>query len=82
MRISATDWMENGWEVDEAVQLSSILKMNGVDLVDCLSGGMLPDAKIPFGPGYQVPFAERIKKEAKILTGAVGFITHKNIATL
>jgi len=75
VRISATDWAEGGWSIDEAVHLSSILKMEGVDLIDCSSGGLVPYAKIPAGPGYQVPFAERIKKEAGILTGAVGLIT-------
>lgn len=75
VRISATDWVEGGWDIDQSVQLSSILKLNGVDLVDCSSGGLIPGVKIPAGPGYQVPFAQRIKKEAKILTGAVGLIT-------
>ncbi len=75
VRISATDWAEGGWNTEEAVELSSILKLNGVDLIDCSSGGLVPYAKIPFGPGYQVAFAERIKKEAGILTGAVGMIT-------
>jgi 2,4-dienoyl-CoA reductase-like NADH-dependent reductase (Old Yellow Enzyme family) len=75
VRLSATDYVEGGWNADETVQLASILKKNGVDLIDSSSGGMVPYAKIPFGPGYQVPFAERIKKEAGILTGAVGMIT-------
>ncbi len=75
VRISATDWAEGGWDIGEAVQLSSILKLNGVDLIDCSSGGLAPYARIPIGPGYQVAFAERIKKEAGILTGAVGLIT-------
>ncbi len=75
VRISATDWKTGGWDTGEAVKLSSVLKMNGVDLIDCSSGGMVPDAKIPFGPGYQVAFAKRIKKETGILTGAVGLIT-------
>lgn len=75
VRISATDWAESGWNVDEAVQLSSILKLNGVDLIDCSSGGLVPHQNIPLGPGYQVAFAERIKKETGILTGAVGLIT-------
>jgi 2,4-dienoyl-CoA reductase-like NADH-dependent reductase (Old Yellow Enzyme family) len=75
VRISATDWAEGGWNVEEAVKLSSILKQNGVDLIDCSSGGMVPYQKIPLGPGYQVAFAERIKKETGILTGAVGLIT-------
>jgi 2,4-dienoyl-CoA reductase-like NADH-dependent reductase (Old Yellow Enzyme family) len=75
VRISATDWAEGGWNADEAVQLSSALKQNGVDLIDCSSGGMVPYQKIPLGPGYQVAFAEHIKKETGILTGAVGLIT-------
>jgi 2,4-dienoyl-CoA reductase-like NADH-dependent reductase (Old Yellow Enzyme family) len=75
VRLSATDYIEGGWNVEETVQLASILKKNGVDLIDCSSGGMVPYAKIPFGPGYQVAFAERIKREAGIMTGAVGLIT-------
>jgi 2,4-dienoyl-CoA reductase-like NADH-dependent reductase (Old Yellow Enzyme family) len=75
VRISATDWAEGGWNIDEAVKLSSILKQSGVDLIDCSSGGLVPHQKIQLGPGYQVAFADRIKKEAGILTGAVGLIT-------
>lgn len=75
VRISATDWAEGGWNVYEAVQLASILKQNGVDLIDSSSGGLVPGVKIPLGPGYQVPFAERIKNETGILTGTVGLIT-------
>jgi 2,4-dienoyl-CoA reductase-like NADH-dependent reductase (Old Yellow Enzyme family) len=75
VRISATDWAEGGWNPDEAVKLSAILKQKGVDLIDCSSGGLVPHAKVPVGPGYQVPFAERIKKETGILTGTVGLIT-------
>jgi 2,4-dienoyl-CoA reductase-like NADH-dependent reductase (Old Yellow Enzyme family) len=75
VRISVTDWAEGGWNPDEAVQLSKLLKKMGVDLIDCSSGGLVPDAKIPVAPGYQVAFAERIKKETGILTSAVGFIT-------
>jgi len=75
VRISATDWAEGGWDVDEAVKLASILKGLGVDLVDSSSGGLVPHQKIPLAPGYQVPFAERIKKETGILTGTVGLIT-------
>jgi len=75
VRISATDWAEGGWNIDEAVELSKILKEQGVDLIDCSSGGLVPFAKIPVGPGFQVAFADRIKKEAGILTGAVGLIT-------
>jgi len=75
VRISATDWADGGWNIDEAVKLSAILKETGVDLIDCSSGGLVPYAKIPWKPGYQVTFAERIKKEAGILTSAVGLIT-------
>jgi 2,4-dienoyl-CoA reductase-like NADH-dependent reductase (Old Yellow Enzyme family) len=75
VRISATDWAEGGWNADEAVKLSSILKHNGVDLIDCSSGGLVPYARIPLAPGYQVEFAELIKKETGILTGTVGLIT-------
>ncbi len=74
VRISASDWKE-GWDADQSVQLASWLKEAGVDLIDCSSGGNAADAKIPVGPGYQVHFAEKIKREAGILTGAVGFIT-------
>jgi 2,4-dienoyl-CoA reductase-like NADH-dependent reductase (Old Yellow Enzyme family) len=80
VRISATDWAENGWDVNESVRLSSILKSKGVDLIDTSSGGLVPGVKIPLGPGYQVAFAERIKKESGILTGAVGMITEVNQA--
>ena len=75
VRISATDWADGGWNADEAMQLASILKNAGVDLIDCSSGGLVPHQKIPLGPGYQVPFAERLKKETGILTGSVGLIT-------
>ena len=75
VRISATDWVEGGWNMDESIQLSSILKNEGVDLIDCSSGGAVAHANIPVAPGYQVPFSERIKNEANIQTGAVGLIT-------
>lgn len=75
VRISATDWADGGWNADEAVQLAAILKNIGVDLIDCSSGGLVPHQKIPLGPGYQVPFAERLKEETGILTGSVGLIT-------
>ena len=75
VRISATDWAEGGWNIDESVMLSKILKQQGVDVIDCSSGGLVPHQKIILGPGYQVPFAERIKKEAGVKTGAVGLIT-------
>lgn len=75
MRISATDWTEGGWTLDDSVALASRVRDQGVDLIDCSSGGNVVDAKIQLGPGYQVPFAERIRREAGILTGAVGMIT-------
>jgi 2,4-dienoyl-CoA reductase-like NADH-dependent reductase (Old Yellow Enzyme family) len=75
VRISATDWADGGWNIEESVQLSKILKEKGVDLMDVSSGGLVSHQKIPLGPNYQVPFAERIKKETGILTGAVGLIT-------
>lgn len=75
MRISATDWVEGGWTVDESVELARGLKERGVDLVDVSSGGMTPDAKIAVGPGFQAPFAARIRKEAGVATAAVGMIT-------
>ena len=75
VRISATDWKENGWNPDEAAQLAKLLKNAGVDLIDCSSGGLVPDAKIPFGPNYQVEFADKIRKESGMLTSAVGLIT-------
>jgi 2,4-dienoyl-CoA reductase-like NADH-dependent reductase (Old Yellow Enzyme family) len=73
VRISSTDWTEGGWTADDSVKLARILKEAGVDLIDCSSGGNA-FAKIPLKPGYQVEFAERIRKESDILTGAVGLI--------
>ncbi len=75
VRLSCTDWVEGGWTIDESVELSLQLKAAGVDLIDCSSGGSAPGAKIPVGAGYQVPFAERIRREAGIATAAVGMIT-------
>jgi len=75
VRISATDWADGGWNIQESVQLSKILKEKGVDLIDVSSGGVVSHQQIPVGPNYQVPFAERIKKETEILTAAVGLIT-------
>jgi 2,4-dienoyl-CoA reductase-like NADH-dependent reductase (Old Yellow Enzyme family) len=75
VRVSATDWVEGGWDLDQTVALCARLRALGVDLVDCSSGGAVPGAKIPVGPGYQVPFAARIRAEAGIATGAVGLIT-------
>lgn len=75
VRISATDWAEGGWDADQSVVLAKMLREEGVDLIDSSSGGLIPHAKIPVGPGFQVQFAERIRKEAGIATGAVGLIT-------
>lgn len=74
-RISASDWVEGGWTIADSVKLAQVLGEKGVDLIDCSSGGMTPDAKIAVKPGYQVPFAEQVKREAAIMTGAVGMIT-------
>ena len=75
VRISATDWADGGWTVEESVELSRLLALEGVDLVDVSSGGLVPQQKIEVGPGYQVPFAARIRREAGVATGAVGMIT-------
>lgn len=75
VRLSATDWAEGGWTAEESVKLSAILKEKGVDLIDCSTAGLVSWQKIPAGPGFQVPFAEQIKKETGILTGAVGLLT-------
>ena len=75
VRISVTDWVTGGFTEEDSVQLAIILKSHGADLIDCSSGGNSTEQKIPVGPLYQVPFAEKIKKEAAILTGAVGMIT-------
>ena len=80
-RLSATDWAESGgWDLPQTVALAKLLKARGVDLLDCSSGGMLPHAKIPAGPGFQVPFAEAVRREAGIATGAVGLITQPDQA--
>ncbi len=75
VRLSATDWIEGGWDVEQTIELPRGLKRLGVDPIDTSSGGNAAQAKIPLGPGYQTPFAERIRREAGILTGAVGMIT-------
>ncbi|MBZ5726154.1 MAG: NADH:flavin oxidoreductase/NADH oxidase [Acidobacteriia bacterium] len=75
LRISATDWVPGGWDIDEAVELARRLRGLGVDLIDCSSGGASPGQQIPLAPGYQVPFAARIRREAGLPTGAVGLIT-------
>src|SRR5260221_13840717 len=75
VRISASDWADGGWTIEDSVALARDLKGRGVDLIDCSSGGNVADAKIPLGPGYQVPFAERVRGDAGMPTGAVGLIT-------
>jgi 2,4-dienoyl-CoA reductase-like NADH-dependent reductase (Old Yellow Enzyme family) len=75
VRISATDWKEGGWTIDDSVKVAARLREKGVDLIDCSSGGLAADAKVQPAPSYQVPFAERIRHETDILTGAVGLIT-------
>ncbi len=75
VRISATDWVEGGWDIDQSVVLAQRLKEKGVDLIDVSSGGIVPKARIPVAKGYQVPLARQIRDEAQILTGAVGLIT-------
>src|SRR3989441_999010 len=80
IRISSTDWVEGGWDIDQCVELARRLRDRGIDLVDCSSGGAVPDAKIPLAPGYQVQFAERIRREAGVATGAVGLITESHQA--
>jgi 2,4-dienoyl-CoA reductase-like NADH-dependent reductase (Old Yellow Enzyme family) len=74
VRISATDWAEGGWTLSDSIQLARILRQRGVDLIDVSSGGLVPGVKIPVGPGYQTHFAEQIRREAGIPTGAVGMI--------
>src|ERR1700677_3867228 len=75
VRISAIDWMPGGWQIEDSIALAKNLKVEGVDLIDCSSGGLVPDAKIETKPGYQVPFAEKVRHGAQIKTAAVGFIT-------
>jgi 2,4-dienoyl-CoA reductase-like NADH-dependent reductase (Old Yellow Enzyme family) len=80
VRISASDWAEGGWTIDDSVKLARILKDKNIDIIDASSGGLVPYAKIPAGRGYQVPFAEAIKKQTGILTAAVGIITEADQA--
>lgn len=80
VRISATDWVDGGWDIEQSAKLSEALKKLEVDLIDVSSGGMAPHAEIPVGPGYQVPFAKKIRHECSILTGAVGLITEPSQA--
>ncbi len=76
VRLSCTDWVDGGWDLAQSIELSRKLKASGVDLIDCSSAGMVPDAKIPVGPGFQVPFAAAIRSQTEIATGSVGLITH------
>lgn len=75
LRISATDWVEGGWDLEQSVELARRVRDRGVDLIDCSSGGLAMNQQVRLGPGYQVPFAEQIKRRAQIATGAVGLIT-------
>ena len=75
LRISATDWVGGGWDLDQSVELARRVREHGIDLIDCSSGGLALNQQISVGPGYQVPFADRIRREAGIATGAVGLIT-------
>jgi 2,4-dienoyl-CoA reductase-like NADH-dependent reductase (Old Yellow Enzyme family) len=75
LRISASDWTEGGWDIEQSVELARIVAPLGVDLIDCSSGGNNPKVRIPLGPGYQVPFAERVRRDSGVPTGAVGLIT-------
>lgn len=80
VRISAVDWVEGGWTIEDSVALVKILKLKGVDLVDCSSGGLVPQQKITLGPAYQTPFAEKIRQETGMSTGTVGLITEADQA--
>jgi 2,4-dienoyl-CoA reductase-like NADH-dependent reductase (Old Yellow Enzyme family) len=75
IRISATDWAEGGWDLKQSVEFAKRLKEIGIDLIDTSTGGLVPRVKIPIAPGYQLPFAETIRREAKIMTGGLGLIT-------
>jgi 2,4-dienoyl-CoA reductase-like NADH-dependent reductase (Old Yellow Enzyme family) len=74
-RISATEWVDGGWDIEQSIELARQLRDSGVDLIDCSSGGNVAQAKIPLGPGYQTAFAERIRRESEVMTGALGMIT-------
>jgi 2,4-dienoyl-CoA reductase-like NADH-dependent reductase (Old Yellow Enzyme family) len=75
VRVSATDWVEGGWDLEQSIAFCAALKELGIDLIDVSTGGNVPDARIPVGPGYQVPFAAAIRQQAGIATAAVGMIT-------
>lgn len=74
-RVSATDWVKGGWDLEQTIELAKLLKEDGVDLVDCSSGGLMAEAQVPAGPLFQVPFAEAVRAKAGVATAAVGFIT-------
>ena len=74
-RLSATDWTDGGWDVAQTVELARLLREDGVDLIDCTSGGNVAKARIPFAPGYQVAFAEQVRRESGVATAAIGLIT-------
>jgi len=74
VRLSATDWVDGGWTVEDSAALARLLKEDGADLIDCSSGAIIPGVKIPAGPGYQVPLSAKVRAQAGIATGAVGFI--------
>ena len=75
VRISATEWVEGGWDLDQSVELARVIAPLGIDLIDCSSGGNVPKVRIPVGPGYQVPLADRVRHDADVPTGALGLIT-------
>jgi hypothetical protein len=75
VRLSATDWADGGWNIEDSVRLSTLLKARGVDVIDCSSGGLAAHQQVPTGPSYQVPFARRIRADVGIATAAVGLIT-------
>jgi 2,4-dienoyl-CoA reductase-like NADH-dependent reductase (Old Yellow Enzyme family) len=75
VRLSATDWTDGGWTIDDTVEVARLLGERGVDLIDCSSGGVIPGVRIPAAPGYQVPFAARVRREAGVPSAAVGLIT-------
>jgi 2,4-dienoyl-CoA reductase-like NADH-dependent reductase (Old Yellow Enzyme family) len=75
VRISATDWVDGGWDLTQSLELCRHLKELGIDLIDCSTGGLIPDAVIPAAPGFQTPFAAKIGQEIGVATGAVGMIT-------
>lgn len=80
VRLSATDWVDGGWDIEQSIRVSALLREIGVDLIDCSTGGVIPGVRIPVGPDYQVPFARRVRHEAAIATAAVGLITEPHQA--